>query len=283
MMKLSGSEVQSLHQALLSAFPKQSSLAQMVRFQLDENLSAIADGAEQSERIFDLIGWAESKGKLIDLINGAVEANPNNAVLSAWYKKHANYLHTHPNSTILKAIGELDKIADQSAEQGEHDDAKKQSQQSIVKPILVTKEDGLTRKLNVFMCYSKDDRLIVNELYRRLQNDNIDAWLDEVSLLPGQDWQMEIRKAVKNADVVLTCLSENSVNKRGYVQKEIRYALDEADEQPEGTIYIIPVRLEPCIVPDRLSTWHWLDLFSESGYDLLLRSLAARAFDLSLR
>ena len=42
---------------------------------------------------------------------------------------------------------------------------------------------------------------------------------------------------------MLVCLSHNAITKRGYVQKEIRYALDAADEQPESTIYLIPPKL----------------------------------------
>ena len=44
---------------------------------------------------------------------------------------------------------------------------------------------------------------------------------------------MEIAKAVKNSDAVVVCLSMKSTNKTGFIQKEIRYALDTADRQPE--------------------------------------------------
>ena len=123
------------------------------------------------------------------------------------------------------------------------------------------------RKLKVFLCHSRDDKPKVRELYRRLVDDGFDAWLDEEKLMPGQDWDLEIRKAVRNADVVLVCLSNGSTTKAGYVQKEIRFALDIADEQPEGAIYLIPTRLEDCSVPSRLSRWQWVDLFnfSDSG------------------
>jgi hypothetical protein len=59
----------------------------------------------------------------------------------------------------------------------------------------------------------------------------------------------------------------------GYVHKEIKQALDIADEQPEGSIFLIPVRLEPCQVPDRLGTWQWVDLFAPGAYERLLLSL----------
>jgi hypothetical protein len=62
--------------------------------------------------------------------------------------------------------------------------------------------------------------------------------------------------------------------RRGYVQKEIRQALDVAEEYPEGRIYIIPVRLEDCPVPDRLIQWQWVDLYSKDGYRRLFTSLS---------
>lgn len=47
--------------------------------------------------------------------------------------------------------------------------------------------------------------------------------------LPGQEWQQEIPKALRASDVVLVCLSKGAINKTGYVQKEIKYALDVAE------------------------------------------------------
>ena len=37
----------------------------------------------------------------------------------------------------------------------------------------------------------------VRGLYIRLTKDGVDAWLDKEKLLPGQDWELEIRKAVR--------------------------------------------------------------------------------------
>ena len=99
-----------------------------------------------------------------------------------------------------------------------------------------------TRPLKVFLCHASADKPKVRTLYRRLVEAGFDPWLDEEKLLPGQEWDLEIRKAVRASDVVIVCLTRNSVNKEGYVQKEIRMALDVADEKPEGTIYLIPAR-----------------------------------------
>jgi hypothetical protein len=108
-------------------------------------------------------------------------------------------------------------------------------------------------------------------------NDGIDAWLDKEKLIPGQNWQTEIPKAVRSSDIVIVCLSAKSVNKEGFVQKEIRVALDAADEKPEGTIFIIPVRLENCNVPERISQFQWVDLFADNGYSWLIKALRVRA------
>ncbi len=133
------------------------------------------------------------------------------------------------------------------------------------------------RTLSVFLCHSSNDKPQVRELYKQLKSDQFDPWLDEEKLLPGQDWKQEISKAVRKADVVIVCLSRGSISKAGYVQKEITYALDIADEQPEGTIFLIPLKLEECEVPERLSRWHWVNFFEKSGYKRLLDALHMRA------
>lgn len=133
------------------------------------------------------------------------------------------------------------------------------------------------RPLKVFLCHASGDKPPVRDLYKRLTAEGVDAWLDQEKLLPGQDWRMEIPRAVRDADVVVICLSKRSITKEGYVQKEIKFALDIAEEKPEGTIFLIPARLEDCLVPDRLNRWQWVDLYEENGFIKLLRSLKLRA------
>jgi SOS-response transcriptional repressor LexA len=140
-----------------------------------------------------------------------------------------------------------------------------------------------SHRLKVFLCHSKDDKAKVKKLYRRLVADNFDAWLDEAKLMAGQDWDLEIQKAVRISDAVVVCLSNSSITKEGYIQKEIRVALDVADEKPEGTIFLIPARLEDCSVPNRISRFQWIDLFQKAGYSKLRESLHLRMKDLNIR
>jgi hypothetical protein len=53
------------------------------------------------------------------------------------------------------------------------------------------------RPLRVFLCHAHADRDPVRTLYTRLTQDGVDAWLDKAKLLSGQDWELEIRKAVR--------------------------------------------------------------------------------------
>ena len=56
--------------------------------------------------------------------------------------------------------------------------------------------------------------------------------------------------------------------------------MDFADYKPEGTLYIIPVRLEECEPPRRLRAWQYADYFEgqrEGAFERLLVSLKRRA------
>ena len=116
----------------------------------------------------------------------------------------------------------------------------------------------------------------VRRLHASLLRDGLRPWLDAVDISPGVEWKIEIERAVRASDVVLVCLSRSSVSKTGFVQKEIAFALDAADERPEGTVYIVPARLETCDAPQRLSKWQWVYLFEQDGYPRLLRALTAQ-------
>jgi hypothetical protein len=128
----------------------------------------------------------------------------------------------------------------------------------------------------IFLCHCSEDKPAVRNLHGRLQQAGYTPWLDEVDLLPGQDWDREISDVLRRADVVLVCLSKHAASKRGYIQRELKRALDAAEELPEGTLFIVPAKLEPCDVPPRLSKWQWVALYQEGGFERLERSLRAQ-------
>lgn len=140
------------------------------------------------------------------------------------------------------------------------------------------------RKLKVFLCHASQDKPVVYELYQKLITEGwIEPWLDAKKLLPGQDWQAEIKNAVETADNVIIFLSNTSINKDGFIQKELRLAKDIALEKTEGSIFLIPLRLDGCEVPRSLQTYQWADYFGEvkdQTYNRLLDSLKLHLEDI---
>jgi formylglycine-generating enzyme required for sulfatase activity len=143
------------------------------------------------------------------------------------------------------------------------------------------------KQLKVFLCHSSHDKQVVREVYKKLNSEGwIDPWLDAEKLLPGQDWNLEIEKAVETSHIVLVFLSNSSVNKEGYIQRELRLVLDVALNMPEETIFVIPVKLEECQIPRRLQSWQWLTYFPPeeraNAYERLLKSLKIRTDKLGI-
>ncbi len=138
-------------------------------------------------------------------------------------------------------------------------------------------------KLKVFLSHVDEDKPRVRDVCDRLAAGGFEPWLAERELLPGQSWRREIIRAVRDSDAVIVFLSRDSVRKAGFGQKVLKLALDVLDEQPEGAIFLIPVRLEPCEVPDRLSDLRHVDLFDTGGDERLESALRARARDLGRR
>jgi hypothetical protein len=137
------------------------------------------------------------------------------------------------------------------------------------------------KKLLVFLSHASEDKPVVRELCKRLRNDGFDPWLDEERLLPGQDWDLEIEKALRASDAILLCFSTLSVAKEGYIQREYKRAMRYLEEKPEGTIFVIPVRLDDCEIPFTIRSLQFVDY--PEGYDRLVMSLKARAGGIATR
>src|SRR6516164_6980738 len=80
--RLTGAQVKLLADGLLAAFTDFDDLARLVRVTLDVRLIQIVDQrANLENQVFQLVEWAEAKGKVADLLRAAVEAVPGNAGL----------------------------------------------------------------------------------------------------------------------------------------------------------------------------------------------------------
>ena len=200
-------------------------------------------GQSRPARIQLLIEYAETKGLMESLLEKLKEANP------------------HQYNKFAPGIGP-----------GESPPPEIERDEPSVDPDENKKPHGP----EVFISYAREDIGDVKKLYEDLQKAGVLCWLDEVDLLPGQNWKTAISKAMKNCRYFMPVMSSKSLLKRGYVQKELRTALGMLDEFPQGDIFIIPVRLDDCR-PDheKLENIHFADLFPsyDAGLEKILKVL----------
>ncbi len=123
----------------------------------------------------------------------------------------------------------------------------------------------------IFLSYAREDSYSAERIYRDLRFYGLNVWWDRDrrSIIPGKDWNLEIRKAIKSSRWFVALLSSNSISKKGVVQREIKHALDVLGDLPEDNNFLIPVRLDPCEPSyDLLRQRQWVDMFPDWGVGL---------------
>jgi TIR domain/SIR2-like domain len=133
-----------------------------------------------------------------------------------------------------------------------------------------------SNKTTVFISYGQEDTEKAERLYKDLKNVGLVPWRDKESILPGENWKIVIRKAIKSSRYFIPLFSSNSTKKIGYIQKEFKYAMDYSDSFPESEIYIIPARLDTCEIPyEKLEEIQYVDLFPDwnKGVSQMLASM----------
>lgn len=125
----------------------------------------------------------------------------------------------------------------------------------------------------IFLCCAEEDQNRAEQLYQHLSDAGFKPWMKSRDLLPGQTWKLVTQKVIQKADFFMVCLSNRSVNQRGFVQTELHSALEVWQEKLPADIYLIPVRLEECDIPDSLADFTKADLFAEGGFEQIVRAI----------
>lgn len=134
-------------------------------------------------------------------------------------------------------------------------------------------------KPRVFIAYVEEDLAFARKLYRVFEENGFRPWLDKKRLMPGQNWPRAIETAIQTSDFFVACFSRRATSKRGSFHSELRYALFCAAKVPLDEIFLIPVRLDDCLVPSRISKQtQYLDLFPdwEAGVNRLIAVIKAQ-------
>lgn len=144
------------------------------------------------------------------------------------------------------------------------------------------KEESSVSKKHVFLSYVRENSADVE----RLRNDLIGAgeavWWDR-DIPAGANWRHEIRKALKDAYAFVLCLSKAMEKRsRSGAYPEVRDAIAMYRELAPGGIFILPVRLDDCDVPDFeidsttvLTDLQQVDLFPDVERPAALKRLVA--------
>jgi hypothetical protein len=118
--------------------------------------------------------------------------------------------------------------------------------------------------VRIFIAYAIEDAELADRLFDSLEQRGYSPWLDRRKLLPGQDWPHRIQDAIENTDFFIACFSAHSVHKRGGFQVEVRQALECSRKIPLDDVFLIPVRLDDCKVPELIRReTQYIDLFPD--------------------
>jgi hypothetical protein len=120
----------------------------------------------------------------------------------------------------------------------------------------------------IFLSYAREDSEFTLKLAHDLRGENVAIWVDQMDIVPGEDWDQAVEKALYECTGLLIVLSPDAVNSRS-VMDEVSFALEENKR-------VIPVVHRPCVIPFRLRRVQRVDLGSDyaGGLAGLIRTLA---------
>ncbi len=123
--------------------------------------------------------------------------------------------------------------------------------------------------MQIFICYARVDQEFAYHLVEDLSDYDIRIWMDVRNIPHGANWDMEVQKGLDETDIMLVLLTPASAASQN-VADEWSYFIDK--NKP-----IVPLLVEPCEVPFRLSRRQRVDFTQDyrQGFQQLLRALGA--------
>ena len=133
------------------------------------------------------------------------------------------------------------------------------------------------KKLKVFLCHANADDKRAIKLYIYLLKHGVQPRRDK-DVKPGEVKETAINSMMNESDAILILLSQATTKEEGYMQKQIKYAMEKHKEKSERTIFLIPIKLEECEIPigdlTKIQSVNW---FEKKGPQYLMKALAQRS------
>jgi len=126
-----------------------------------------------------------------------------------------------------------------------------------------------SKQLRVLISHSSRDRQVARELYLQLNAEGwMDLWFIESNLLPSQNWDLEIREAVKNCNVVIVLISKNSTKREAYFYPNPGFVHDMLQSRRKKKVIVIPLKLENTKIPTYFETSGAINYFPKNQRQL---------------
>lgn len=119
----------------------------------------------------------------------------------------------------------------------------------------------------IFFSYSRSDSEFALELAKKLQETGANIWIDQLDIKPSMHWDNTIEEALASSNRLVVILSKNSVASEN-VKDEYSHAIEKGKQ-------VVPVLLEDCEVPFRLTRLQYADftLDPDDGMKTLVETL----------
>jgi TIR domain len=112
-----------------------------------------------------------------------------------------------------------------------------------------------------FLSYSRSDERFALRLAKDLRAHGVAMWVDQLDIRPSEHWDRAIERAVSACRGLVVVLSPRSVASDN-VADEISFAIDSGKS-------VLPVMIEKCVLPLRITRMHVVD--ATGSYDKALR------------
>lgn len=108
-----------------------------------------------------------------------------------------------------------------------------------------------------FFSYARADRKVAIDLAQRLRAENISIWVDVLDIPTGTPWDDAVESALASCENFVVLLSDTSVK-----SQNVR---DEIAEAIRRECKIVPILIERCRIPFRISRLQYVDLSESSA------------------
>lgn len=136
-----------------------------------------------------------------------------------------------------------------------------------------------------FISYQRADLPLVEPIVARLKAAKIDCWIDINDLAYGAVWRQQIKRAIRSGGAFVPFFSPRYVGRRvTFMNEELREAVVQARLMHIDSRWLIPVKLEPCEIPDMtidgttdLTSLHYIDFSADwsTAMNALITTLQA--------